>query len=120
MYGFSVSGPTVFDFPLTAKLVPGSLVSGSLFGSSVAVFEGSEISTPEAPSPVTVVCGAPGASDGEGSAFVYYATDASSPEWTNQGVLTPSDSSVTSFGQSVALFLDVLVSTVVKSTIEKV
>lgn len=109
MYGFDVRGPADFSFPLITKLVPSVLTSGALFGSSVAMYEGFEVSTPETPLSVTVVGGAPGASGGEGLAFIYYAPDASVPVWSSLGSLSPSGSGVTSFGQSVALYLDTMV-----------
>ena len=108
MYGFSVGGPNDVFFPLVSKLSPAVLEEGSLFGSAVALYEGAEVSTPEFTPPATVVIGAPGHGGGDGAAFVYMAADGTSPDWEKKTTLLSNDPGVTSFGQSVALYVDVL------------
>ena len=106
MYGFAVDGADDFAFPLQAKLAPSELEEGSLFGSAVALYV-IDVATPEFVSPATLVAGAPGYSNGTGAAFVYTATDSTDPDW-GEGVMLPAEAGMTSFGQSVAIFDDLI------------
>jgi hypothetical protein len=108
MYGFVVDGSS-FDFPLEAKLVPSELGSGSLFGASVCLYEGSEVGIPEYDGAAIIAAGAPGHLSGNGSVFVYFKPDAAnaSVSWSQQATLA-APAGVTSFGQSVSVFEGIL------------
>ncbi len=113
LYSFTSQSETNFEYMLKSRVSPSGLTSGAMFGSSVSLYEGSEVSigNPSA----TVAIGAPGVSSGVGSVYIYYAPDALSPVWSSQGVLVPSES-VTSFGQSVSLYTDTVVVGAVSAT----
>jgi hypothetical protein len=113
LYSFTSQSETNFEYLLKSRVSPSGLSSGALFGSSVSLYEGSEVSigNPSA----TVAIGAPGDSSNVGSVYIYYAPDALNPVWSSQSTLVPTDA-VTAFGQSVSLYTDTVVVGAVSST----
>lgn len=114
----------VFDdllsiFQFSIRLSPPSLTPGSLFGSSVSIYEGSEVFIPGNPEAGTVAIGAPGDRINLGSVFVYGTPDVKTTTWILVDTLIPTDDS-SSFGKAISIYTDTLAVGAVASTGEGV
>ena len=106
VYMYEINTTELGGFSLVTKLTP-SASANALVGYSVALYEGSEASTPEETAiPATVVVGAGGDVGGQGRVYVYSTPDMTSPEWnTAPVVLMPTyGEDVTAFGKSVSIY----------------
>lgn len=110
MYRYEIS-----DYEVNATLVqrlvgPNENFDLSNFGASVSLFDVFEIGAPEASVSATVAVGAPPEADSVGGVvFVYYAANASNPQWDLQDTILPPIAAITRFGQTVSLYTNALV-----------
>jgi hypothetical protein len=114
VYAYSISDNTWIS-GVDASFMPPMGNTGALFGSSVAIFEGSDdVSVPEASLSAWLAVGAPGRNV-TGMVTVYYkaavTTENPNPTWENLGnIAPPVSANGIKFGSAVTWYADILVS----------